>query len=142
MKHPLLDRLEREEGRRNEMYKDSEGIWTIGIGWNIQERGLPDEIVDRLFEISVADAEKDARKLPEFHILSEVRQSVLIAMVFQMGLPRVKKFKKFRAALQEGDYNKAAKEMLDSLWHRQMAKEGSKRAIREARIMRRGKYND
>jgi len=142
MKHPLLARLEKEEGRRNDMYRDSEGIWTIGIGWNIQERGLPDEIVDRLFEISVADAERDARKLPEFRLLSEVRQSVLIAMVFQMGLPRVKKFKNFRAALREGNYNKAANEMLDSLWHRQMSKAGSKRAIREATIMRRGKYND
>ena len=118
MKHPLLARLEKEEGRRNDMYRDSEGIWTIGIGWNIQERGLPDEIVDRLFEISVADAERDARKLPEFRLLSEVRQSVLIAMVFQMGLPRVKKFKNFRAALREGNYNKAANEMLDlSLIH-------------------------
>ena len=37
-------------------------------------------------------------------------------MVFQMGRPRVSKFKKTLKAINEGDFTTAADEMLDSRW--------------------------
>jgi len=40
-------------------------------------------------------------------------------MCFQLGLPRVLKFKFFLAALKIQDYEKAAEEMLLSKWHEQ-----------------------
>lgn len=37
----LKQELMRSEGIRNRAYMDSEGIWTIGVGWNLEEWGLP-----------------------------------------------------------------------------------------------------
>ena len=47
-------------------------------------------------------------------------ESVLIEMAFQLGLPRLKKFVKFIQGLQEEDYKKAADEMIDSRWAKQV----------------------
>jgi lysozyme len=49
----------------------------------------------------------------------EVIQGVLIEMIFQMGYPRVSKFKKTLKAMDEGKFNIAADEMIDSRWHSQ-----------------------
>ena len=40
-------------------------------------------------------------------------------MVFQLGLPRLNKFKNFKQALLDGDIETAQAEMKDSLWYRQ-----------------------
>ena len=40
-------------------------------------------------------------------------------MVFQLGLPRLNKFRKFKQALLDGDIKSAQTEMKDSLWYRQ-----------------------
>ena len=41
-------------------------------------------------------------------------------MCFNMGSPRVSKFKKMFAALEVQDYQTASKEMLDSKWANQV----------------------
>ena len=41
-------------------------------------------------------------------------------MCFNLGRPRLSNFKKFLAALEEGDYEKAAVEMMDSRWASQV----------------------
>jgi len=48
----------------------------------------------------------------------------MISMVYQLGFGGVGKFKKFLAAMAEGDYTTAAHEMLDSLWARQTTTQG------------------
>ena len=84
------------------------------------------EIFDKDFEIAF----NAAKQLIEKHIPNlytqgldqgdiEQIQGVLIEMLFQMGYPRVSKFKKTLKALDEGDFKTAANEMLDSRWHKQ-----------------------
>ena len=48
------------------------------------------------------------------------RQRRLLDMAFNMGVPRLKKFKKMWAAVYDNDFATAAKEMLDSRWARQV----------------------
>ena len=132
----LFLRLKQEEGTRTHLYQDSEGHGTIGIGYNIEEKGLPMDIILTLFTRTVAEAVHDAEKIPEYPFLDEVRQTVLTAMVFQMGLPTVLSFSKMRAAIRSGDFELAGKEMLDSRWGAQTPE----RAGREATIMSTGKY--
>ena len=131
--------LEREEGRRSKPYKDSKGILTIGVGWNLEEHGLPADVIDTLLRRSMDDAEQDARRIPEFANLNGVRKGVLIRMVFQMGLGSVLGFENMRAALDAADYHRAADEMLDSQWYRE---DTPGRARRESEIMRKGYYDD
>lgn len=133
----LYSRLIAEEGVRTHLYEDTKGILTIGIGYNIEERGLPEDIIHELYKRDLMRCRQEAAVIPGFLDLDEVRQTVVIAMVFQMGLSRVLKFKKFIAALQEQDYDKAAAEMLDSKWARE---DSPARARREAHIMKTGRY--
>ena len=135
----LLQRIEQEEGYRSHLYQCSEGYWTIGIGYNIEERGLPDDIIRDLYMRDLESAIREAADLdvPDEFIADAPRFSVLVAMVFQMGLTRVRGFRNMLAAIREGDYEKAAEEMLDSRWARQTPG----RANREANIMRTGRYN-
>ena len=134
----LAERLEREEGRETHLYKDTKGLWTIGIGYHIEEKGLPDDIIDELFRRTLREAALEAPKVVDnYHTLSEPRQSVLVAMVFQMGLPRVLGFKKMRDAIERGNFELAGAEMLDSKWARS---DSPARALREANIMRLGRY--
>ena len=47
---------------------------------------------------------------------------VLMDMAFNMGVPRLKKFKKMWAAIHKEDYETASKEMLDSRWSKQVGR--------------------
>lgn len=126
----LRSELERDEGREKYLYKDSEGIWTIACGWNIQERGLPDEIIDRLLDISIEEAERDARALfPKYDSLPDARQRVLCNMAFNLGRKRLSGFVKMRAAIAAGDYEEAARQMLDSKWARQVGGRADRLAV-------------
>ena len=69
--------------------------------------------------------------------LNEARQIVCLNMAFNLGVPRLCKFKKMWAAIHSEDFSSAAKEMLHSRW----AKQVKDRAIRLSKIMRKGKLN-
>ncbi len=132
----LKEMLERQEGRRNKMYLDSEGIPTIGIGHNLRDRPLSDRVIDAIYEDDLLDHTLDAQKLQVFVKLDPVRQDVLINMVFNMGLVRVQGFVKMLAALEAGDWNEAANQMLDSKWAMQVGN----RAQELAKMIRTGTY--
>ena len=75
-------------------------------------------------------AEKEEKKLPGFDNCSQVRQDVLIEMVFNLGLPRVLGFRKMLAALSNDDYSEAARQMLDSKWHKDVGNRADRLAWR------------
>lgn len=127
--------LEAEEGRRAKPYLDTEGHLTIGVGHNL-ERGIPDDIIDLLLERDVDEAIAGAEGLPGYKAADPVRQSVLVRMVFQLGLHGVLAFKRMLTHFAAGAYEAAAAEMMDSQWARQTPA----RARREAEIMRTGRF--
>jgi len=145
--------IERHEGRRNEVYKDSLGIPTIGIGYNLRNatakedlakvganlkevlRGkqLSDDQVNELFRMSLDRALKDAKSYyPEFDKLPDAAKGVLVDMSFNLGLTKLKGFKDLKTALGRGNYNAAADAMIDSAWYRQVKTRG----VRLVNIMR------
>ena len=146
----LMKKLIAHEGLRLNVYKDSLGIDTIGIGRNLQDRGISKEELDELdipsikhvyeYGITEADAiflaENDVQivedELVRAHScveeLDAVRQLVLIDMAFNLGVPRLCKFKKMWAAVYAKQFDVAAKEMLDSRWARQVKSRSTKLA--------------
>ena len=146
----LMKKLIAHEGLRLRVYKDSLGIDTIGIGRNLQDRGISKEELDELdipsikhvyeYGITEADAiflaENDVqivedelvRAHPCVEELDAVRQLVLIDMAFNLGVPRLCKFKKMWAAVHAKQFDVAAKEMLDSRWARQVKSRSTKLA--------------
>ena len=146
----LMEKLIAHEGLRLQVYKDSLGIATIGIGRNLEDRGItPEELewmdipnMDTIYQygISEADAmylaqndvqiveEELLRSHPCVENLDAVRQLVLVDMAFNMGVPRLGKFKKMWAAIHDNNFDEAAKEMLDSRWANQVKSRSTKLA--------------
>ena len=63
----------------------------------------------------------DCLKLyPEFTSLPDDAQLIIANMMFNMGLPRLSKFKKMKAAVEAGDWDEAANQMEASRWFRQV----------------------
>tara|TARA_R110002020_G_scaffold43261_6_gene126001 strand:- start:279 stop:713 length:435 start_codon:yes stop_codon:yes gene_type:complete len=122
----LSEEIKQEEGFRNKVYKDSLGFATIGYGHLIK----PDEFfdpkkvysnkeLDKIFEYDLNIALNDARLLCSGMELKDEAVEIITAMCFQLGKPRVKKFKKMFEALRNKEYVSAGFEMEDSLWCRQ-----------------------
>ena len=127
----LRKELEVDEGVKYEIYNDHLGYPTFGIGHLVldsdpeagQEIGTPvskdrvAEAFDHDVETVIADCE---RLYPEFDELPEECKLIIANMMFNMGRPRLSKFKGMKAGVDSRDWNKAADEMIDSAWYKQV----------------------
>lgn len=131
----LVADLRRDEGVAHKPYKDTEGILTIGVGRNLEDRGLSDDEIDYLlmndFKWVVIDLDRNA---PWWRDMSPNRQRALSNMCFNLGWPRLSQFRKMLAALQAEDWDEAANQALDSRWANQVGD----RADRVAELIRNG----
>ena len=123
----LKDHIKKEEGFRNKVYLDHLGNRTIGYGHLClpNEKWDDDKIYDskelnKIFEYDFNIACNDAEKLIAKNSIHPDAFCVLIDMCFNMGSPRVSRFKKMLGALETQDYKTAAMEMLDSKWATQV----------------------
>ncbi len=132
----FAEHLEWAEGRRRKPYIDSVGKLSIGVGRNLDDRGLSDEEIDFLKARDMDDAIKGAETLPYFAALDEIRQVVIADLVFNLGLGRFNGFVKTNAALAAHDYETAADELLDSRYARQTGR----RANLNAKRLRTGEW--
>ena len=132
----LEHRLTKDEGLRLKPYHCSAGKLTIGIGRNIEERGISQAEALFLLRNDIETCESELRaNFTFFEELSDIRQEVLLNMCFNLGISRLKQFKKMIQALDQEDYARAAREMLDSRWANQVGK----RAVQLAHEMKTGK---
>lgn len=131
----LKDQLILHEGMKLKPYQDTVGKTTIGVGRNLDDRGISMHEAMFLLDNDIQAVENDLdRHLPWWRSLSEARQLVLADMTFNLGIGRLLGFKNTLAAMQTGDYEAAARGMLASKWAGQVGK----RAQRLARMMREG----
>tara|TARA_X000000950_G_scaffold262698_1_gene334243 strand:- start:384 stop:866 length:483 start_codon:yes stop_codon:yes gene_type:complete len=152
----FIEKLIQHEGLELQVYQDTLGIDTIGIGRNLEDRGISEEElneldipdIDHVYKYGITEA--DAMALAENDVqivenellaahpcvdrLDAVRQLVLVDMAFNMGVPRLCKFKRMWAAVHEKDFPTAAKEMLDSRWANQV----KSRSVKLANMMHTG----
>lgn len=141
----LLQDLKRDEGVVNAIYLDHLGHPTFGVGHLITmsdpEYGKPVGTpvcalrVQEAFEADVALA------IHECHILYEdfdcwpgEVQEILINMMFNLGRPRLSKFVKMKAALEERNWHLAAQEGRDSLWYNQVTNRAERLMSRLERV--------
>ena len=127
----LRKEIEADEGCKYETYHCSEGHLTGGIGHLITEwdeeiysgpigTSIPEEQVQEWFEKDVQTAINDCKDIfNDFDSLPEDIQHVLINMAFQLGGPRLSKFKRMIAAVEVEDYREMSLEMEDSRWFKQ-----------------------
>ena len=128
-KQRLFKQLRTHEGVEKFPYKCTAGYLTIGVGRNIEERGLLDDEIDFLLDNDINIAiDEVAATYDWFFNLSEVRQRVIIDMVFNLGLPRFAQFKNMIAAIEAEDFVQASNEMMDSRWAQQVGLRASRLA--------------
>jgi len=131
----IKEDLVKHEGYVTEIYLCSENYPTFGIGHMVTENdmehtwpvGTPvtDERILQVFHDDCNAACTDASALfLNFSSHPENVQRVLVNMAFNLGRSRLGKFKNMITAVNEGNYSKAADEMVDSKWYRQVKRRG------------------
>tara|TARA_B110001450_G_scaffold236368_1_gene241760 strand:- start:18 stop:437 length:420 start_codon:yes stop_codon:yes gene_type:complete len=136
----IIEMLRAHEGVETHAYKCTAEKITIGVGRNIDPAGgigLSDDEIDFLLANDVARVNKELLlTFSWFAELDEVRKDCMINICFQLGLPRLKKFKKSLAYMANGDFDLAADEFLDSNW----ASQTPARANEITQMIRSGDY--
>ncbi len=136
----IIEMLRKHEGVEKYAYKCTADKVTIGVGRNIDKSGgigLSDDEIDYLLSNDIKRVSAELiRAFSWYSELDEVRKDAMIDMCFNMGLPRLSKFKNSLAAMANGDYDIAAIEFLDSNW----AKQVGSRSITITDMIRSGEY--
>lgn len=131
----LVRQLITDEDCRLKPYRDTKGKLSIGVGRNLDDRGIS---MDEALYLCANDVKNVCieldRALPWWKAQTEARQQVLANMAFNMGMPKLLGFKRMLGFMQAGDYANAAAEMRDSDWANQVGM----RAARLAMMMQRG----
>ena len=116
----LLESIKKHEGFVEHVYDDSLGIPTIGYGFAIKDLVLDEDIAEDILMRKLERLQRNANsRFKWLEDMPVVVQEVILNMCYQLGVTGVSKFRKAISALQEGDWDEAANEMLDSLWARQ-----------------------
>lgn len=133
----LIDSIKRHEGFRGEVYLDTEGKLTCGWGHHLWVGSrVPLEVCEAFFKQDVAAAVSSYQTiLPHLRKkLNTIRARVVVEMIYNMNLQKVLQFRKMWEAIEIGDFETAAREMVQSHWHEQVGQ----RAVELAEIMRTG----
>lgn len=131
LKEIIKEDLIKHEGFKDEIYLDTEGLATFGIGHLVTEDdmeygwpvGTPvtperiDNVFAEDFEVAVTDAKALFLNLDS---QPDQVQRVIVNMAFNLGRNRLGKFKKMITAVNEGNYAEAANQMVDSRWYNQV----------------------
>ena len=136
------DREKLNEGYYKCVYKDSRGIPTVGVGFNLKKSGasaeiesvganynavlngsqcLDDSQIERLFNKDMDSAVGCTSSwVSNWGSLGSDPQSAIADMAFNMGCTKLHGFTDLRTALEDEDYSKAVDAMKDSQWCRQL----------------------
>ena len=127
----LREELAEDEGCKYEIYLDHLGLPTFGIGHlitkNDPEYGkdvgtvIEQSRVQSAFNLDIAVTIEDCHRLyKDFNDLPEEVQLIIANMMFNLGYPRLSKFKGMKAGVDARNWSDAADEMVDSRWYTQV----------------------
>ena len=136
-KEILKEQIKRHEGEVLEIYEDSLGYLTLGVGHLIQksdpEYGQPagtpvsQEVVDMYYADDFDKHVEETIHVCEnnnivFDALPENIQHVLVNMCFNLGANRLGKFRNMLYAVSTSDWKEMANQMEDSRWFGQVGR--------------------
>jgi lysozyme len=130
----LVNQLVDHEGLKLKPYADTQGILTIGVGRNLQAKGISSAEAFALLDHDIDECLHDLASFAWFPALDDVRQRVIVDVRFNLGANGFRGFAKMIHALAIGDLATAATELLNST----AAKQNMNRYNRLARMLRTG----
>lgn len=131
-----IELIKYHEKYRRFPYRCTAGKLTIGYGWNLDDNGITVEQATYILDQQVRAVRVTLSAEPYWINLGAVRQAVLTDMLFNLGWPKFALFKRMRAALGEHAYSRAADEMVNSNWYKQVGT----RSKRLVGMMRSGQW--
>jgi len=141
----LREEIAIDEGIKMESYLDHLGLKTCGIGHLCREGepeydeplGTPisEDRCNELFKDDIEITILECHKLYEnFDELPEEVKRIIANMMFNMGRPRLSKFKLMKKAIDENDWFEASVQMTDSKWYKQVPNR-AKRLVERMRLL-------
>lgn len=135
----LRNYIIRNEGTRLRLYKCTAGFLTIGVGRNIETNGIRQSECDLMLDNDINECILQLRSRFDWvDGLDSARFIAIVDMAFNLGIVRFMGFKRMIAALSQGDHARAATEILDSKY----AKDVPHRARRNAYLILRNEFAD
>lgn len=139
----VREKVIKSEGVRDTVYKDSRGIATIGVGFNLEQPGaravieylganyeqvlagktsLTKEQIKTLNDISLANAMMQAEDIyPNMSKLPFRKRAVIVDLAYNLGGEKLdNEFVDFSAAVRKGNMKKAASELVGTPYARQV----------------------
>lgn len=136
-KAKLKEMLLRHEGLNTKPYLCTEGHLTIGVGRNLEAKGISYSEAMYMLDNDISSVTSQLRSIFHWYDpLDEVRKLVVADMAFNLGVGGLSSFTKMIAAMEREDYGTASDEMLDSRWAGQVGQ----RAKRLASMMASGEF--
>jgi lysozyme len=133
----LKSLLKLHEGLKLKPYLDTRGYLSIGYGRCLDTRGLSADEAEYLLDNDIKDfTDKVHGLLPWTLGLDEVRHAVVVNLAYNLGMAGLLTFQKMLAALEAGQWDTAAEELLDSAYHQQVGG----RAVQLARMLKEGTW--
>lgn len=124
----IRDLIAHDEGKVLKVYKDSLGYLTVGIGHKVTSADglylndiISEERCNKLFDKDFKSAVSGCEQnIKEFKTFPDRVKYILVNMSFNMGIYGVLKFKNFIASIIKKDYIKAEKDLINSIWYKQV----------------------
>jgi len=135
----FIETLKKDEGLRTTAYQDHLGVWTIGYGTNLEYLTISKKRAEFLLMRELYAKRDRAEEIPEYRQLSQVRQDVIMSMMYQMGFQGTMRFRNMWKAISNKNYYEAANQMRDSRWWKDPQTQG--RAETMARRMEQNTWN-
>jgi len=137
----LMKELKQDEGLVTSIYLDHLSIPSFGVGHMVLKSdpeygqsigtNVSMERIDEAFEKDLDSVESDCKRLyPDFDDFPEEAQRCIGNMMFNLGLPRLRKFKNMEKQVNARNWSAAGDEAMDSRWFKQVP-------ARAARIVKR-----
>lgn len=138
----LMKMIEQDEEFSPTLYKDSNGLNHIGIGFCLDRRTMPRAVALYWLDLIIDEVIQDLGATYCYEIytgLDRARRFAILNMCYQMGVNGVchpvTGFKRMWASLKAGEYEEAAGHAIDSDWYR---RDTPNRAMRVADVIRTG----
>jgi lysozyme len=127
----LAAQLTEDEGRRLRLYTDTRGQVTVGVGHNLSDNGISNAICNALLAEDMAlAAAAVAERWPWSGALPDAQWCVLINLAFNVGAQSLAGFVHFLAAMQDSDWQWAARELEASRWFGEVGERGPRMIAR------------